>query len=118
MITTSTSRTAVVRPIVRIQTHSGTFIGRRLPVTVHQQVAEGLSRPDGRPAPREKTGSLARSSVLTRTPRGDTPLRVRTVSQSYGVNLPALTDGASGVVSSCHAAVTLRSGVPVGSACG
>src|SRR5664280_687672 len=56
MITTSTSRTAVVRPIVRIQTHSGTFIGQRLPVTVHQQVAEGLSRLDGRPAPREKTG--------------------------------------------------------------
>ena len=37
---------------------------------------------------------------------------------TQAVNLPALTDGASGVVSSCHAAVTLRSGVPVGSACG
>ena len=33
------------------------------------------------------------------------------------VNLPALTGGVSGVLGSCHAALTLGSGVPVGSAC-
>jgi hypothetical protein len=34
------------------------------------------------------------------------------------LNLPALADGVSGVVSSCHGALTSRSGVPVDSSCG
>ena len=42
----------------------------------------------------------------------------RFANKSSRVNLPALKDGVSGVVSSCHAALTLRSGVPVDSGCG
>src|SRR6476469_8379471 len=79
MTNTSTSRNAVVAPMVSSQIQAGTFI-KGTP-SGHDQVAGGLSRPSWRNR-LPGAGLRAGPPVMTRTPRGDTPLRGGPVSQT------------------------------------